>query len=275
MLVDLYFREGNYKQAFATFEEEKRELERMGQVRSAEYTEHWESLFAARYSTYEHALRLRQHNIEIIKKLGSQSDLAWRWFELGEVHRIFGKPELALDLFDQAYPVFEKMNITLGLGFDQRARGDLALENRRYSDALAHYHKFFSFAIEDNQIWTIAQARGKIALANAYLGDLKQSRKEMHIAVGQAYEYREDDLALQILLAEAVCLFQEGKVEEAIELASFLQHHPASWNETKQHARAILETASRDLNQEVVQAAIECGKALDFDTVLVDVAKLE
>ena len=148
------------------------------------------------------------------------------------------------------------------------------MESKRYSDALAHYQKYYTFAIENNQIWTIAQARGKIALANAYLGNLKLARKDMHMAMGRAYEYREDDLALQVLLAEAVCLLQEQKMEKAIELASLLQYHPGSWNETRKHALGILETASRDLNQEAVQAAIERGKALDLDSVLEELIKL-
>jgi tetratricopeptide (TPR) repeat protein len=195
-------------------------------------------------------------------------------FELGEVYRIFGEPEKALGLYEQAHPIFEKMNMILALAYDQRARGDLELADKRYSDALIHYQKFYVYATEVNHIWSMAQSREKIALANAHLGNREQARLEMGSALAQAYEYREDVLALQALLAEAVCLVQEGNLEAAIELASFLQHHPASWNETRQHARGIQESASRDLPQEVVQAAIERGKALDLDAVVEELMDL-
>jgi tetratricopeptide (TPR) repeat protein len=274
-LADIYFQNGNYEQGFALFVEEQRELERMGQIRILEASKHWESLFAVRYSTFEHALRLRQQSLELVRMIGSQSDLAWRLFELGDVYRIFGKPEKALDLYEQAHTLFEKMNMPLALGFEQRARGDLALSEERYSEALAHYQKFDAYVKEDNHIWGMTQSRARIALAHAYLGNVEQARLEMRGALAEIVEFREEDLTLQTILAEPVSLLQEGKLEEAIALASFLQHRPGSWNETKQHAHGILEMASRDLPKEVVQSAIERGKSLDFNEVIAELSKLE
>jgi len=274
-LADFYFRQGKYEQGFALFKDEQRELERMGQIRRLEATLHWEGLFAYRYSSYEHALRLRQHSLGMIRKLGSQSDLAWRLFELGEVHRIFGEPEKALDFYNQALPMFQKMNMSLALGFDQRARGDLALDEKRYSDALVHYHKFDAYVREDNHLWGMAQSQGRIALTLAYLGEPEQARKEMGSALARAYEYREDDLALQTLLAEAVCRLQGKNIEAAIELVSFLQDHPGSWNETKQQANGIFKIAAHNLTPETVLAAVERGKGLEFDSVVKELIREE
>jgi hypothetical protein len=83
-------------------------------------------------------------------------------------------------------------------------------------------------------------------------------------------DWGEKELRLLTLLAEAVCLVQEGKSEQAIELAALIQNHPASWNETKQHASQILETASQGLPEKEIQAAIERGTALDVDIVVTD-----
>jgi predicted ATPase/tetratricopeptide (TPR) repeat protein len=272
-LADVYFQHGKHEEGFALFEEEQKELERMGQMRALELSKHWESLHAVRYSTYENALRFRQQSLELIRKLGSQSDLAWRLFELGDVYRVFGEPEKALSLYAQSRALFEKMNMALGLGFDQRARGDLALRDGRYADALSYYQKYEAYAREDNHLWGMAQSRARIALAHAYLGNIKQSRLSMQGALAEIQDFRQDDLTLQTILAEAVCLVQEGKLEAAIELVSFLQVHPGSWNETKKHASGILETTSRGLQQEVVQAAIERGKSLDLDSVVARLTK--
>jgi predicted ATPase/DNA-binding SARP family transcriptional activator len=270
-LADVYFQQGKHAEGFALFEQEQKELERMGQTRVLEFNKHWESLFAVRYSTYEKALRLRQQSLELIKKLGYQSDLAWRLFELADVYRIFGEPDKALPLYEQAHLLFEKMNMILGLGFDQRARGDLALLEGRYSDALLHYQKYEAYAIQDNHLWSMAQSHARIALARAYLGDIAQARLDMQAALAEIADFRQDDLTLQTLLAEPVCLLQEEKLGAAIEWVSFLQAHPGSWNETKQQAGRILKTASRNLPQELVQAAMERGKSLDLDSL---VAKL-
>ncbi len=270
-LADVYFQQGKHAEGFALFEQEQKELERMGQTRVLELSKHWESLFAVRYSTYENALRLRQQSLELIRKLGYQSDLAWRLFELADVYRIFGEPDKALGLYEQARLLFEKMNMVLGLGFDQRARGDLALLEGRYSDALLHYQKYEAYASEDNHLWGMAQSHARIALAHAYLGDIDQARLDMQAALAKLSDFRQDDLTLQTLLAEPVCLVREGKLEAAVELVSFLQTHPGSWNETRQHANRILETAARHLHQERVQAALERGKSLDLVSL---VAKL-
>ena len=267
-LADIYFQQGEHEQGFALFEEEQRELELMGQMRMLEINIHWESLFAARYSTYEHALNLRQHSLELIKKLGTQSDLAWRLFELGEVYRIFGETGKALGLYGQARPMFEKMHMALGLGFDQRAQGDIALRDERYLDAMAHYQKFDAHVVEDNHLWSMAQSRARIALAHAYLGNIEQARLEMRSALAKIGDFRQDDLALHAMLVEPICLIQEGKMEEAIEWVSFLQHHQGSWNETKQHAQTLLATARRGMSPEFVKLAIERGKRLDLELVV-------
>ena len=114
------------------------------------------------------------------------------------------------------------------------------------------------------------QSRAKIALAHAYLGELELARLELRSALSEIYEIREDDLALQSMLAEAVCRVSEGSLDAAVELASFLQHQPGSWNETKDHAGRILGTAVQSLPQAVVKAAIERGQELDYSVVVAD-----
>ena len=41
-----------------------------------------------------------------------------------------------------------------------------------------------------------------------------------------------------------------------------------AWNETKQHARALLETASGQLPPATVQAAVERAQGLDLEQVI-------
>jgi predicted ATPase/DNA-binding SARP family transcriptional activator len=275
VLANIYFQQGKYEQGFAVFKEQQSEFECIGRMLLFEDSLFSEGFFAVRYSTFEHALNLRQRSLELIRKLGSQSDYAWRLFHLGEVYRIFGEAEKAVGLYEQALPLFKKMKVVLGLGFDQRTRGDIALEGKRYQDAMEHYRKFNAYASEDNHLWGMIQSRGRIALAHAYLGNSNKARQEMRSSLVDIYQIGGDDLALQTMLAEPVCLLQEGDMERAIELVSFLQHHPGSWNETKQHADIILDEASRDLDQEVVEGAIERGKGFDFDTVFTALTKLD
>jgi len=142
------------------------------------------------------------------------------------------------------------------------------MQQARYHDAIDHYQKFMDYITKDNHLWSIGQAHAKLALAHAYSGNFTDARSEIHNALSQMRDWREDDLVLQLLLAEPICLNHEGKVEEAVELTTFIAHHPISWNETKQQARAILDIVSLQLSDVVVQSATERGMALDLESVI-------
>jgi len=267
-LADIYFQHGEGDKAFALFQEQQQEFERTGQIRLLEDSQNWEALFAARYSTFERALVLRQNSLKLAQKYGSKSDIAWRKYELGDVYRIFGEPTKAMELYNQARPQFEKMNMTMGLGFDQRSRGDIALENGRFADALEYYRRYLTFATEDNHLWGIAQARSRGLLANAYLGNIKQARMDLRNIILEIYDWRQEDLILQTLLVEPVSLLKEGKNEKALEVAAFIANHHVSWNETKQHARKIIKLAKQGLSEETIQSAIQRGREYKLDSLM-------
>jgi predicted ATPase/DNA-binding SARP family transcriptional activator len=267
-LTGMYFQQGEPAQAFEILHEIHQQFEQVGNIRFLSQSLLWETLHAIRYSSFEHALDTGQRSLELAKKVGTQTDITWSSFELGETYRVFGEPLKANPFYEQAYRSFAKMNYVQGLGFYERAQGDFALQEARYEDALAHYRNFMQYAIQDNHAWSMAQSRAKMALVYAYLGDLEKARSEIQKTLAEIQDWGEKELRLWALLAEAVCLQQEGKSEQGIALAAFIQHHPVSWNETRQHARQILETALQDLPEKEVQAVIERGKALDFEEVV-------
>lgn len=160
------------------------------------------------------------------------------------------------------------LNIILGLGYYHRAYGDIARQNAKYSDALAYYREYMNFARQENHLWSMAQARAKLALAHAYLGRLEQSRQELKIALTEMRHWGKDDLTLQTLLAEPVCLIREGRWEEAIELSAFILNHPVSWNETKQQAKAMLDEAGTRVEAKTLKKAKEQGKNIKIEDML-------
>jgi tetratricopeptide (TPR) repeat protein len=176
-------------------------------------------------------------------------------------------------MYDQARLGFEEMNITLALGYDQRARGDLALQDERYSEALSFYQRYLEYAQEENHPWSIVQAQAKIALAQAYLQNIQNSRRGVQSVLRRIQGWHQDDLALQTILAEPICLIHEEKLEAAVELASFIQNHHMSWNETKQHAGFVLEMASGKLTKKDLQAAIQRGQARDLESTVAELIK--
>lgn len=271
-LATYYFRDGEFTKGFALMRDQQREYERVGNMVALADSLHWESIHAVRYSIHDHAMVARQRCIAVWKKLGIDEAypanfIAWNLYELGEIYRVIGETDKAIEQFDRARVEFERTQSMLGLGCYQRSQGDMALKTGNYSEALDHFKACNEYFLKENHPWSIAQSHGKLALAYAYQGDLGTARAEMQVSSGLSRTRGQFDLELIALLAELVCLAKEGKHEQAVVLAAFIAHHPLSWNETKSQAQQILDWAARDLPEETVRAAIEKGKALELEKV--------
>ncbi|MCU0484811.1 MAG: AAA family ATPase [Anaerolineales bacterium] len=264
-LSGLFFRIGLVEEGFDIYQETERALEKVGNLRRLAISLHWQSLHAARYSTFDHAWRTRQRQLELLQKENNQADFYLGLYEAGEIYRIFGDLQKARAFYEQAYPGFVQRNMLLSLGYYERAYGDLAFEAADHAEALRRYEKYAYFARQENHPWSMAQARARCALAKACLGKIQPARCELHELIAEIKTWGEDELILAALLAEPVCLVQEGKAEPAVELAAFICHHPVAWREMKQQARTMLEHAAQGLPEEAVQAAIRRGEAKKLD----------
>jgi tetratricopeptide (TPR) repeat protein len=266
-LTGMYFQFGEHERGFQLHHEVQKTLEQVGNSRLLALSYHWEGLHAVRFSTYEHTMGVYERSLKLTRKTGSQSDLCWKLFELGDVYRVFGEREKAQELYTQAYDGFDRMNFELGMGYYQRALGDLAVAAGQYSAALEHYQQFDRHVIQDNHKWSMAQAGTKLALVHAWMGNLVDSRQKMARSLADSLEWGELDLTLQAILAETVCLVKEEKKERAIELAAFITNHKNCWNETRQQAKAILDSASEGIPEAALRAAVKRGEELTLKEV--------
>ena len=270
-MVGYYLKQGETQRGFAIYHEEIRHHERRGNLLQMADTLHYEALTANRYSTRDHALTVRQRSLEVFKKIGtrdSQSAVAFCIYELGEIYRVFGDKEKAIEHFEHARLEFERLNLHVGLGYYYRSQGDLAINESRFEDALEFYKKYGVYLLQENHLWSIAQVHGKLALAHAHLGNINEARSEIKTSLEKTRGWAEFDLELIALLAEPICLINEGKMEQAIKLAAFIKNHPASWHETRWLAQEILDWAVQGLPEEVIHAAIDRGKALNLESLV-------
>jgi len=260
-----YFQIGEFETGFTAFHNEQKFFEQTGHAGWLAHSLYLESETAVRYSTFDHALRTRQRCLELSKLSEFQTTVFWNMYEYGEVYRVFGDQKKAMELYEQAFVGFEKLSISLGLAYYQRAYGDIALQNIQYSNALTHYQKFMKFSTEDNHLWSMAQAHGKLALAYAQLREVERSRTKLITALTQMQTWEKHGLILDSLLAEAACLMKDGRNKEAVALSSFLCNHLFSWNQTKQYARFLLDEVSSQLSPKDVESAKKSGDKIVLD----------
>jgi len=263
-----YIQIGEFESGFAAFHEEQDFFEKTGHKGWLADSLYWESELAVRYSTFEHALRTRQRCLELSKLSEVKTTVFWNIYEYGEVYRVFGDQKKATELYEKAFVGFEKLHISLGLAYFERACGDIALQNIQYSNAFTHYQQYMNYAEKDNHLWSMAQAHGKLALAYAQLKNLELSRKELQTALIQMKTWGKDVLVMDTLLAAVVCLIQEEKHSQAVELAWFLHRHKLSWNQTKNYAKLLLDRASNQLTLKVIEAIKKRGEKMVLEEVV-------
>jgi tetratricopeptide (TPR) repeat protein len=162
-LGNLFFMRGRPADGFQAYHEARRIFEQLGRQYMVMGNLFWEGLWAIRYSTYEHALEMRQRLVDYRQYIRRDSSYIWNIYELGDVHRIYGYKKKALECYEEARTYFERINVVLGLGYCQRGMGDIAMQEGRYADALKHYQAYRSYAERDNHAWSMAQASARLA----------------------------------------------------------------------------------------------------------------
>jgi tetratricopeptide (TPR) repeat protein len=230
-------------------------FEQLGRHRLVLESLSWESLNASRYSTDEHALETRQRCLDLRHQGQAESVYYWNLFEMGDIHRIFGNAPKALEYYEQAHQNFERINLVLGLGYYQRALGDLAIQAGDFTRAREQYLAYQAYAGQDNHFWSMAHGSVKLAWVNAHLGELEAARQYNSDCLCQMGETVHDSLELMALLVEARCLAEEGQLDSAIALAAFAVENPVTWKETGDLAKAMLADLAEKLDEETYRAA--------------------
>lgn len=239
-----YLQNRDMTRAAEAYAEQYRLLEQIGNRRVLGWGYHWESLYASRYSKYEHALETRQRCISYFEIAGTGSDLCWARYEMGEIYRIYGQMNKAREYFELSRADFDRWEIPLGQGYYQRSLGDMAMQAGAYAQALQHYNVFLRYVEGYNHLWSIAEAQAKLAWANSHLAEIDMARGQIQACLAIIQNMNELQLEHLAMLAEVRCRVEEGKTQAAIELALTIANHPRSWNETRILAQNLVERLS-------------------------------
>jgi tetratricopeptide (TPR) repeat protein len=227
-----------------------------------------ESFEALRYGSVAHARQTRLASLEVARQLGDARDEAWSHWELGEIHRVAGEAPAAREAFDQAMACFQNEPSGVGMVFYHRGLADLALAA---GDHAAAHQAFAASLAEARRVghdWSVPYALAGLARAALGLGEAERAREHALDALGLANRPGRAGLELVALAALAGALAALGQSERAAELLGLVQADPASWNETRAQAAALL--ASLDLPAEPLAKAVDRGRGLQRPAVVAE-----
>ena len=242
-LSEIYIQQAQFDQAFATMNEGRRIFHTIGNVRQIANTYHWESLFALRHSTPEHARQARDVQLQMARSVGRPDELGWGLWELGEIQRVMGDGAAARQAYDEAMTLFNDHRDNLGVAFYHRGLADLALMQGDTATARKESTLYLRLARLGHHGWSVAYALCQLGQAALLEGEMDEARPQLLESIKVAHELGNRDLCLKPLVVLAQMALQRGDGNAAASLSTFVARHPLTWWEIRQMAQHVFDAA--------------------------------
>lgn len=191
-----------------------------------------------------------------------------RWFTAyilnnrGRIAEALGDTRMGKAHFRASYEIRESFEDPEGMALALTHLGDVALQEHDLAAAQEHYARSRTIYADINDRGGLAAASwgaGRVACAE---GDFRASQGYFKQALQLALEIDYRPVLFGLLVSAAELLWQLGQRERALGLLAFTLQHPATDNETKRKAGALLGDTYRKLvSPEVYAAAVAAGEA--------------
>lgn len=269
-LGDLYLKTGQIDKMMAVYSAAWRQAYDAGELPMVGYALSWESIYALRFDTPEHARRARLQNMEMATKYGpllEENITAWSYFELGEIERVTGDMQAAAEKYGSALAGFQSRNDLTGLAYYERGTGDLALAAGDAAKAARHYARALELLPATISYHGRALTLARLALAESALGDYDTAAEHILASLRIVDANGETDLGSHAVLAAGELALAGGRADTALALVASLATSPFTWNEVRAEARR-LDTRARAVLDEPTAAAAEArGRELPLEEV--------
>lgn len=276
-------RQGNFSAGFSYFHTEQEIYRDAGNQRLLAIALSWESIMALRFSDISHARKAREANLVIIRKDLNKDHqprvqdpdhyifedlLAWSLFELGDIERVAGNFEKAKQCFDDANRMFSIENNRAGMAFYHRGAGDMALAMADFEAAWQYLKNSEEISRSINHVWLEAYALCRLSATAIKLHKDKTAQKTLINALQLAWDIGNKEIIMIALVTMAALETDRNQYELVVELCAFVVHHVATWNETRQQARDLIDHASLQLSLDKVETAKIRGKNGDLKKIV-------
>jgi predicted ATPase/DNA-binding SARP family transcriptional activator len=232
-----------------------------------------ESYEKARYGNIEEALQIRRTCLDIILETGPTYQIAWNYWEMGELLRLMGDSEAALEWYTRAYQIFDREQDNIGRSYYFRGMGDIALGKKDYEAARHHFSTSVDLAKSANHTWMICYALSKLARAQVELKDARSAQRNFRSAFQSGLKTLDKGIMLVAVVEYAEFCSKLGRHVTAVELCSLVNNHFASWRETRKQAATLLDSIKKALPREPFNQAKKHGRSLDVWETLVSLIK--
>jgi tetratricopeptide (TPR) repeat protein len=228
---------------------------------------------------YREAEQHAQEALAVWRRTDHRYNAAIELAMLGHAARGLGEYERARECYEEGLTLFREAHQSWGVGRMYSHLGDVAMAVGDYDqarechrNALARYQDEGFYWVELSAIiggsWGVPvslQRLGDVALA---VGDRQGARQHYGQSVQMAIDHPYIELQLYVPLGPARLLAQEGRTEQAVQLAALARHHPAGVEETRDKAGELLDKLRSEMSPEIYAAAEARGRARDLEATM-------
>lgn len=263
-----YDAKGEYEQALIYYRRGRDVFEELGDRHSVARALSWESLSARRMGQYEYALTLRGDSQALYEKLHDVNSMAWCYFENAELTFLTGDAETGWRYLEKSKQFFDTNEILRGHAFYFRVKGWMLLRTNDIDGAKTALKRSVELSVKDYHNWNVSCARSWLGLALLADGDVDGAYGQMVEALSHAKELSNLGVSMLAIAAYAQLLQRVGAYEGAVELAAFVEAHPALWYETRSLITAVFQSTPSHLDEKTNAAAKAKGRAWKLDDLL-------
>ncbi|GAB4519537.1 MAG: BTAD domain-containing putative transcriptional regulator [Anaerolineae bacterium] len=139
-------------------------------------------------------------------------------------------------------------------------------ELRLYDEALAHYEQALIMAETTEYLYSVAHIRTMIGRIYVARGEVEAARKQIASVLHWHQRIARDWQILGALYGAVAehLLIPTGELEQAVEILSFVHHHPLVVRDMRESTRFLMGTLEPQLSPEVYRAAVARGKQLEL-----------
>lgn len=216
-----------------------------------------------------------RESLTIYRQLGSRQFIPRLLNVLGILAILQGDYGRAVQHYEESLSIAREAN-------DRQAVADM-LNNLGYvhhhhtgdfQQARRYYHESLAISREIGHRHGATSTLSNLGHLHVLLGNYALAWKHLREALSEATAIGVVPLTLDALIGVALLWAETGKKEEAAELVGLIVNHPAMEVDTSQAAEGILAKLRQVLPAEQIERAMEHGRVLDLNAVVVELLQV-
>ena len=214
-----------------------------------------------------------RHYLEAIaqnREYGNHLHAIRNLHNLGELYFLTARVEQAQTLWNEGLKLAEEIDFQALVPYFYTNLGLAAFELEAYQQAQALHQQALRRARESGDTSLEASILARLSSVATALGDLPQAQGCCEQALKLSWEIQDQLDVLASLISLAELRVEQGKFAQAASLVELALHHRTTGQYDRKRAKRLLQTLTGQLTPEVMDGAIERGKAMRVEEVVDD-----